>query len=230
MQELEIEIEPRPRTGSVAAATYRKNNFVPVVAYSEGKPSIPGMVPVKEFTRMANKANWTQLFVLKSKDSTLNGRLALVKELQVDYMNGTALHADFVLVRENQKIKVRVPLHVKGEAVGVKTDGGVLTITHHDIGVMCLPRGIPAHFEVDVTALALGHSLHARDVALPEGVDLADDPEETLISVVAPRAVEEVAAPVAAEGEAAAAAGAEGEAKEGEAAAAGDGAEKKEKK
>lgn len=205
MRELEIEIESRPNTGTVAADTYRRQNYTPVVAYGDGKPAISGMVKTIDFNRLAKKGNTTTLFKVKSSESSLNGRLALVKEMQIDYMNGRALHADFMLIREDRKLKIRVPLHLTGEPAGVKGQGGVLTSSLHDIGVLCLPRAIPEFIEVDVSGLALGQSLHASDVKFPAGVELADNPEESIASVVAPRTVEEEVKAAATEGEAAAA-------------------------
>jgi len=147
---------------------------------------------------LAKKARLSQVFTFKSESPALNGKSAIVKEVQQDYLKGKVLHVDFQTLRDDEEITIDVPVRVVGEAPGVKLDGGVLTLVTHEVQVTCLPKNIPSVVDVDVSSLGLGQSIHASDLKFAEGVTLSDDPHETIVSVIIPRAVEEAtAAPVA---------------------------------
>jgi large subunit ribosomal protein L25 len=147
---------------------------------------------------LATKASSSQLFTLKSEDKNLNGKLAVVKEVQKDYLSKSApIHIDFMALNPDAEFEIEVPVRVIGEAKGVKLSGGVLSVAVHRLAVSCLPKNIPQRLEVDVANIDLNESLQAKDVKLPEGVKLAGDPTETIASVVTIRVVEE-AAPAAA--------------------------------
>ncbi len=138
----------------------------------------------------------------------------LVKEIQRNPVTGAYMHADLFAVDLKEKIHVDVPVHLTGTAEGV-TMGGILDHALRDLEVQCLPGAIPEEFSVDVSALEIGDSIHVRDLELPEGVELLVDPNLSIVSVVAPAAVEEEVPEeeVPEEGEEAAPEGEEGEAK-----------------
>jgi large subunit ribosomal protein L25 len=98
------------------------------------------------------------------------------------------LHVDFFEIRAGEKLNVNVPLHLVGTPIGVR-NGGVLQQVRHEIEIECLPSEIPASFEVDISGLAIGDSLHIGDIDLG-GVDLLEEPERTICLVAAPRVVE----------------------------------------
>jgi large subunit ribosomal protein L25 len=172
-------------------------------------------VPYKEFTMMAKKARLSQVFTFKSSSSALNGKAAIVKEVQQDYLKGKVLHVDFQTLKDDEEITVDIPVILVGEAPGVKVENGILTLVTHEVSVTCLPKFIPSQINVDISALGLGESIHGGDLKLPEHVVLSDDPHETIVSVVAPRAAEDEKAATApgAEGATAAAPAADAAAK-----------------
>jgi large subunit ribosomal protein L25 len=226
VEQFTIEVTKREGKGTPESRRMRKQGLIPSVVYSKGGAATPVKVSYKEFVKVASVSRVSQVFTLKSDVPEINNRPALVKEIQRDYLKNLITHVDFQALREDEEIRVRVPIKVKGEAPGVKTDGGILTIVNREIGVRCLPRAIPGEIGVDVSTLGLNESIHARQVPLPSGVVLTDDPDETIVSVVTVRAIEEeapaAAAAVTAEGaEGAAAAGAAGAAAPGAAPAAG---------
>ncbi|MFT3836851.1 MAG: 50S ribosomal protein L25 [Myxococcaceae bacterium] len=155
----------------------------------------------------------------------------LLKDYQQDPVSMDLLHADFIEVRENEQVKVKLPVVLVGKAEGVAT-GGILAQIRRDIEVWALPKAIPDKLEVDVTPLKVGMALHINDIKLPAGVTVKTHVNYTLATVTIPEA-EVVATPVAAaavpgaegaapaEGAAAGAAPAAG-AKPGEKAPAGD--------
>jgi large subunit ribosomal protein L25 len=91
-----------------------------------------------------------------------------------------------------EELEVKVPIVTKGEAAGVKNDGGSLDHTIWELDIICLPTNIPEKVTIDVTELEIGDAVHIKDIVLPEGVKTKHDPEAVLVSVVPPmREVEE---------------------------------------
>ncbi|MEJ2482723.1 MAG: 50S ribosomal protein L25, partial [Gemmatimonadota bacterium] len=109
-------------------------------------------------------------------------------EIQRHPVRSEYVHVDFFEIRAGEKLNVNVPLHLVGTPIGVK-NGGVLQQVRHEIEIECLPAEIPASFEVDISGLEIGDSLHIGDIDLG-GVDLLDEPERTICLVAAPRVVE----------------------------------------
>jgi large subunit ribosomal protein L25 len=210
MEQFEIEVSSRTGSGSAEARRVRKSGRIPAIVYSHGEAGLPTSVVYNEFIKVARQAKSSQLFTIKSEDKTINGRRAVVKEVQKDHLQGTVLHVDFQAISENEELTIRVAVRPVGEAPGVKLDGGILTVVAHELSIRCLPKHIPQHLDVDISALRIGSSIHAEELKLPEGVKLAGNPGETIVSVVAVRAnaEDEAAATPAAGAAAAPAAGA----------------------
>ncbi len=202
-----IEVTERQNLGKSGCNRARREGYIPGVAYHRADKPIAVQVPYKEFTIMAKQARLSQVFTFKSSSSSLDGKAAIVKEIQQDHLKGKVLHVDFQTLKDDEEISIEIPVKLVGESPGVKSDGGVLTLVTHEVSVTCLPKNIPSVIEVDISKLGLGESIHASELALPTGVVLADDPHETIVSVIIPRAVEEEVKPEAA-AVAAAAAGA----------------------
>ncbi len=182
----------------------RKGGRVPAVLYGRGGQALPLTVNSKEFTLLLKQSGMNALIdltVAGSKDS--DKLVAMVKDYQTDFIRRVVTHIDLLKIDLTQKLAVRVPVHVIGKSIGIE-NGGLLEYINREIEVRCLPTSIPEKIEVDITAVDVGHSLHVRDVKLPEGVE-AVSLDMTIVAVVAPAAEE--AAPVAA-AEAAPAAGA----------------------
>ncbi|MBE2249188.1 MAG: 50S ribosomal protein L25/general stress protein Ctc [Myxococcus sp.] len=146
----------------------------------------------------------------------------LLKEFQLDPVSKELLHVDFIDVRENEQVKVKIPLVLVGKAEGV-TNGGILSQIRRDLEVWSLPGAIPEKIEADVTALKIASSLHINEVKLPAGVTVKSSHNFTIAVVTAPeveKVVETAAAAVGADGKPVAAAAAAGDAKAGDAKAA----------
>jgi large subunit ribosomal protein L25 len=164
---------------------------------------------------------------LESEGGATTKKIALIREVQHDPLRDTIEHVDFHAIEENKKLRVEVPVHEIGEAVGVRTGGGILDHNLRTLRVECLPKDLPERTDVDVSALEVGQAIHVGEVKLPAGVTVLNTKELPVFMVLLPK-VEEAPTP-----EAAAAAAAEPEVirqkKEGEEAA-GGAAEKSDKK
>jgi len=189
--------KPRSETGKGVARKLRAAGEVPGVIYGHGREPQPLTVNAREFKRLADRGRITSTVI----ELALDGKVAktLIRELQRNPLNREPLHIDFQELVAGEKVDVSVPLRFVGTPEGVKTGGGILEEVMHQIEVRVDPSNIPDHIDVDVTALTIGHGLHISDIQLPAGVEVLDDPENTIATVTPPKAEEEVA-PVAVEG------------------------------
>ena len=169
---------------------------VPAVVYGPGREPQSLTINQREFERLAERVRITSTVI----ELAIDGKTArtLVRELQRDPLRRTVIHVDFQELVAGEKVTVSVPLRFVGTPDGVKHGGGILEEVMHQLEIRCDPSNIPDHIDVDVTPLTIGHSLHVGDITLPSGVEVVDDPEQTLAVVSAPKTEEE--APVVAEG------------------------------
>jgi large subunit ribosomal protein L25 len=188
-----LSAKPRQETGKGAARKLRASGEVPGTIYGHGRQPQSLSINSREFERLSERVRITSTVI----ELALEGKTArtLIRELQRDPIKRTVIHVDFQELVAGEKVTVSVPLRFVGTPEGVKTGGGILEETMHQIEVTCDPSNIPDHLDVDVSALTIGHSLHVGDIKLPDGVEVVDDPEQTIAVVSAPKAEEEVAPP-----------------------------------
>jgi large subunit ribosomal protein L25 len=122
--------------------------------------------------------------------------LVLLKEYQLHPVTRELLHADFIDVKENDQVKVKVPLVLTGKSIGV-TEGGILSQMRRELEVWALPAAIPHSIEIDVTPLKIAMALHINEVTLPTGITVKSSTNFTIAVVTAPE-IEKVVEPVAA--------------------------------
>jgi large subunit ribosomal protein L25 len=193
--ENELVVQVREGTGKGVARKLRAAGHVPGVCYGRNAPSIGVALDPRALDHLLaeSTAGMNTLIGLRVEGGgAYDGKPMLVKELQRDPVTGSMLHVDLYAVDLQQAIQVSVPIHVTGIAEGVKM-GGILDQTLRELELECMPEAIPQEIPVDVSALEIGHSLHVRDLALPEGVTLQSDPDLAVVLVAAPAAEEEEA-------------------------------------
>ena len=201
MEDFAIEVGPREVAGSAGARRCRNAGFIPAVVYSRGQGGKAISLPGAAFVKMAAQVKSSQIFTFKSTLPEFDGKSALVKQVQRDAVRGTVLHVDFQEVSEFEEINVEVGLRFVGAAPGVKLAGGILSVARYELKISCLPKAIPQEIVVDVSALELGDSIHIRDIQIPQGVKVTEDPDESVVSVVAVHVqIEEPTAAAAVEG------------------------------
>jgi large subunit ribosomal protein L25 len=215
----ELVAEFRDDQGKGASRRLRRDGKVPAILY--GGHIAPRALAL-DHTRLVllldNERLYTTILNLRVGEET---QAAVLKDLQRHPYKNQVLHIDFQRVLEDEKIRMRVPLHFANEAtsVGVKQQGGVVSHLRNDVEVLCLPKDLPEFIAIDLQDLAMGQIIHLSELKLPEGVELPElihGYDAAVVSIHAQRA-EEVA-PTAeateATGEAAPAAGAEAPAAE----------------
>jgi len=195
-QQAALEAATRARTGKGAARAFRRAGQVPGVIYGHDRPAEPVTIQTLALTKMLGGIRAATTIV----DVTVDGRApvkALIREIQRDPLRPVdILHVDLYEVKADEKVTVEVPVRLIGVPDGVRNFGGVLDQVLYNLDVEVLPADIPDHIDLDVTALAIGHSLFVRDAQVPKA-RILNPPESPICSVVAPRTEE--APPVATE-------------------------------
>lgn len=217
METIEVQIEPREPGNKRKARRLRRAGKLPGVFYGPKTAPVPLEVDRKDFSSRIADLGGSHLIRIKSSSPVLADKVALVKEMQFHPVTGAILHADLYEVDLTKRIRVKVPLRFVGKAEGV-VRGGILQPIVREIEVECLPMNIPDYFNVEVTSLDIGHSLHIKELPMPEDVKAVYETDLTLVTVVPPTVEEApaVEAPVVAAEEAAAPAVAGEEEKEKE--------------
>ena len=195
MQEKQLNVELRSKTGKGISRQLRSADMVPGVVYGKGMDPMAISIKYRELqAAMAGEGGQNNLITLVGGGS-LDQCMAIIVDLQRDAIKGTYKHVDLHRVNMAEKLRVTVPIVLKGTAAGVK-EGGLLDLAHHELHVECLPGNIPDHIEIDITNLAIAHSIHVNEIVAPEGVKILDNPKTPIVSVLG-RAKEEAPAAAA---------------------------------
>lgn len=198
--EITLNVEVREAKGTKKAlSTLREKSTIPAVVYGGEKAPIMVALSEKELMAARRKGGANAILRLKHKKGE---ETVIVKELQRHPVTDRPVHADFQRISMTQKIEAKVPLNVIGEAPGVKTSGGMLSIDMRELRIKALPTEIPQHIDVDISSLELHQGIHVKDLALPKGVEVLDAADAAIVRVVVAKveAVPEPTAAVAAEG------------------------------
>ena len=196
MELRELTIKKRDGVGKGPAKRLRRNSLVPAILYGGASP-VSIAVPPKDILRLIHgHEGSTQLFRVTFEGST-DGTMAIIRDMQFDPVSENLIHVDLQEVAMDRAIQVSVAIHHVGESVGVKESQGILEMVLREVRVSCLPGNIPEYLEADVTGLNIHDVLTVKDLKVPEGVRVLNDPNQAVVTV-APPAAEEVAAPTAA--------------------------------
>lgn len=183
MQEKQLNVELRSKTGKGISRQLRMADMVPGVVYGKGMDPIAVSINHRELrAATAGEGGQNNLITLVGGGS-LDQCMAIIVDLQRDALKGTYRHVDLHRVNMTEKLRVTVPVILKGTSIGVK-EGGLLDLAHHELHVECLPGNIPDHIEINITSLAIAHSIHVSEIPLPEGVKVLDNPKTPVVSVL----------------------------------------------
>ena len=192
-QTVTLSATAREKTGKGAARQARFEKRVPAVIYGHGRATQSLMVDALALEKALTGIEPESTLI----DLTVDGKKAraLIREIQRHPLRPDIIHVDFYEIKADEKVTLKVPVHLVGTADGVRNAGGVLDQVTREVEIEVLPEHIPDRVELDVSALKIGDSLHARDLTIPNAVILTGA-DLTIATVVPPRA-EEVAAPTA---------------------------------
>ena len=195
MPEVVVSARRRPESGKNVNRRLRVAGQIPGVLYGAKKESVPVSVSPKDIGAILRSATGENTLF----DLDLDGsrRKVLIKEFQLEPIQGHLLHADFYEVALDKELQVNVHVELVGTPVGVKVQGGIVDWVTRELEVECLPSDIPEKITVDISNLEIGKHVRVAEIKAPDKVKILTEPDIVIAHVVAPRA-EEVA-PTAAE-------------------------------
>lgn len=199
MQQKQMNIELRTKTGTGVSRRLRNADMVPGVVYGKGVDPMPVSIKSRDLKAAISGEGGQNNLITLVGGGSLDQSIAIVVDLQRDPIKKTYKHVDLQRINPNEKIRVTVPVVLKGTAIGVK-EGGLLDLDHYELHAECLPGNIPDFIEIDVSDLKIGQSIHIGDIILPEGVTLLHKSNIPVVGVLtrAKEEEEEVATPAAA--------------------------------
>jgi large subunit ribosomal protein L25 len=185
-----LEAQPRVAGDKNEARRVRRSGKIPAVVYGAGKESLPVSVDPRQVSRILHsQSGYNTIF-----DLALDGERtkAMIVDWQYEPIKGSLLHIDLKRIAMHEKLHIKVPIVLKGEAAGVKQQGGILEPITREVEVECLPEDIPSAIEADVSELVFGKVLRIGDLQHSDKVKVLSDPNQPVAHVVS---VKEEAAP-----------------------------------
>lgn len=185
MEAITLEAQDRD-VGKKATRAVRRAGNVPCVLYGHHTDSVSFQIPEASLKQLIYT---TETHVVNVK---LDGKeySCILKDADLHPVTDRPIHADFLVLEAGEMVTLVVPVRYHGTPLGQK-EGGNTQVILHEIEVRCLPQDIPAHIEVDIAGLNIGDAIHIEDLEV-EGAEIIGRPEQTVVTVVAPRALEEV--------------------------------------
>ncbi len=187
MEQIELNVEIRTIKGSGAVSRMRRNGTIPAIIYGEGKTPETVQLAEKDFDRVlrhheASSAIYhVQVFEGGKKQHELT---ALLKDTQYDPVSDRVAHLDFMHISMDKEIAIKVPVILKGTAIGLKKEGSTLEHMLRELEVICLPKDVPTQINVDVSKVDTHVSIHVKDISLGTGVRTKMDPDATIVALV----------------------------------------------
>ena len=185
MKEIPMTATRRDKIGKGVARRTRAAGQIPGVVYGPEIEPMPVAVEEREFRAAMKSADASTILNLN-----VNGKenKVLVRQVQRHPVTSKVIHVDFHAISMNKPINVQIPIHFVGTPVGVKTDGGIMQTTLREIEISCLPKDIPDHFEIDVSELGIGESIHVSNLSIPEA-EILTVARRTVVTIAAPTVV-----------------------------------------
>lgn len=186
-KQVKLAAQPRTAVGRNAVKKIKSAGFVPAVIYGNGGNPVSLQVVEHELELILAHAAGEHFLVELAIEGEAKPRTTILQDIQTDPVSRRTLHVDFQVVSDDKPIETAIPLEPTGEAVGVKSFGGLLDQLIRQVTVRALPKDLPALIQVDVSAMNIGDLLHIKDIPLPEGISIVEDGEIAAFQIAAPR-------------------------------------------
>jgi large subunit ribosomal protein L25 len=180
-----LQVETRTETGKSAARRIRAAGKIPGNVYGHGAEPMAVQADELQFRALISKIS-TENTLIDLRVGDEKPKSVLIREVQRHPYRPVILHVDFFEITAGEKIRVSVPVRLEGNPIGVR-NGGILQVIRYELEIECLPRDIPSAFEVDISELKIGESLHIGDVGTGD-VDVIEEDNLTVCMVVMPKA------------------------------------------
>ena len=197
MEQKTLSAASRGELKTAASRRLRRAGKIPAVIYGHRDP-LPVAIDAHDFSRKFKIISESQIIQI-----TVDGERydVLIKSYQEDILTGAIKHIDFFEIEAGKLLRTNISIHLTGSSIGVR-EGGILEQPLHDVEVECLPQDLPDTFQVDITSLAVGDSIHVARLEAPEGVRILTNEDQVVALVAAARVeIEEEEAAEAEEGE-----------------------------
>jgi large subunit ribosomal protein L25 len=173
----------REESGKGPARRLRQKGLAPAVFYGPKAESIPISVQAADFLKIIRDGQENKFIkLLIDNQGKVSEKLSMIKEFQLEPLSRKMLHADFYEISMDHKLTMDVPIHFKGQPVGIE-DGGELLHVKRDVKISCLPGDLPEFIEVDISHLKIGDSIKIQDIHCGEHITILDQ-ADTAIAIV----------------------------------------------
>ena len=187
-EQLELIVQRRKAGGTRPARRFRETGTIPGIVYGKGMEPVSVSVQSRALVKLLHsKGGEHSLVRLRLEGDGAWDKPVLVKSIQHDPVDGHVLHVDFHAIVLTERLRVKVPVVLKGEPMGVKQEGGILEHFLREVEVECLPTEIPGQVEFEVNALTIGQTVHVRDLPAPKNAKITTDPDGVIASVQKPK-------------------------------------------
>ncbi len=186
MSEITLMAEIRKYVGKHVHAI-RKTGNVPGIYYGHGQQNIPVSLPAPALAPLYTTSE-THVINLKLDDGS--SHLCVLRDVQLDPVTEKPVHFDLFGLNENEKLNIEIPVKLTGGIPKGVREGGILQHVLHKLKVSCLPKHIPDHIEINVEELSINHSVHVKDLSIPN-VTIMENATSTIVAVVPPVVVKE---------------------------------------
>jgi len=176
MAQFDLTAAARTEKGKSYRKQLMNRGWVPGVVYGQKMESLPVELEWRAFHDVMNSGGRNAIINIKVENA--GGYQVMVKDMQFDAIKKFLMHVDFQQISMSDAIEVNIPINVDGEI-----EEGVLQIILRELNISCLPGNIPDGINVDVSKLHVGDTLSVNDLEIPEGVEVIDDPEATILTV-----------------------------------------------
>jgi large subunit ribosomal protein L25 len=189
MDNVSIVVHKRDVTGTRAAKRLRRSGLIPGVLYGHGKDAVLIAVEPHLLREALGTSAGTHAVLNVTFEGQKRSHHAIVKDMTLDRVKNTVIHIDLQEIRLDETIETSVAVHFEGESKGVKA-GGMLDESTREVTIKGVVTAIPEHLVLDIAELDINDTAKVSDLLVPEGIEVLDDPDEVLCSVLPPRKVE----------------------------------------
>jgi large subunit ribosomal protein L25 len=193
MPQFNVAAETRQQFGKNSSRRLRQAGKIPAILYGNKSDALPVTISPKDLMAILRSASGhNTIFSLEMSGQTPVS--VMLKDWQFDPIKGNLLHADIIRIAMDKVLAVKVPIMTRGEAKGVKEQGGIFEFVVREVEVECLPVDIPEHITIDISDMSLGQNVRVSDLPLGEKIKILSDADLLVAHVIMPRA-EKVATP-----------------------------------
>lgn len=182
-EKIVVKAEKRDSRGKNTNRRLRVAGKIPVVVYGGGSESLAATASLADLAAVIRTdSGINTVFSLDIEGEGIND--VIFQDRQIHAVHGRMIHADLRRFSKGEKIEMTVPVHLTGHAKGLDVEGAVLSQAIREIKVLCEPANTPESIDVDVTDLDAGHSLHVSDLKVGKGIEIVEDGEAVVASIV----------------------------------------------